>query len=190
MVVADIRDILLKRNSPKRYAALMARGAIQQPQTVHSDEAQLEQVNDMEQHMDDQGDDGDFDLSRLLTADPCIYNAKIVQEACIPSANGHFSARAIARFYSSLIDTVDGVALFNEETLQGATEVGFSTGHAAMLAHTRVLQLQTEEKMGMREEPMRWGLGFQKYTYVGVPSWHNAPPDLLCAGDKPWITRQ
>ena len=126
MVVADIRDMLLKKSSPKRYAALMARGAALQPKPqANSDEAQLEQVNSMEQRMDDHHDGGsdEFDLSRLLTADPCIYNAKLVQEACIPSANGHFSARAIARFYSSLIDTVDGVGLFTEQTLNEATEV-------------------------------------------------------------------
>eukprot|EP00730_Choanoeca_flexa_P002996 TRINITY_DN11255_c0_g1_i2.p1 TRINITY_DN11255_c0_g1~~TRINITY_DN11255_c0_g1_i2.p1 ORF type:complete len:1009 (+),score=297.20 TRINITY_DN11255_c0_g1_i2:259-3027(+) len=148
LAVADIRDLLMKRNSPERYKALMTNGKrVRNSTDVHSDEGQLEEITNIEQHLDeDDSNQNDFDLSRLLTADPCIYNAKVVREACIPSANGHFSARAIAKFYSALLGTVDGVALFHPTTLKGAAE------------------LQAEEKMGMREEPMRWGLGYQKYT--------------------------
>ncbi|GAQ87218.1 ABC1 family protein [Klebsormidium nitens] len=37
-----------------------------------------------------------------LAALPLVFNNLFVRRACIPSANGHFSARALARFYASM----------------------------------------------------------------------------------------
>lgn len=37
-----------------------------------------------------------------VLADPCIYNTPKIRKACIPSANGHFSARALAKMYAAL----------------------------------------------------------------------------------------
>jgi hypothetical protein len=31
--------------------------------------------------------------------DPCFFNHLLVRKACLPAANGHFTARALARFY-------------------------------------------------------------------------------------------
>ncbi|EDQ91493.1 uncharacterized protein MONBRDRAFT_36162 [Monosiga brevicollis MX1] len=117
-------------------------GGLSMPE-ARSDAQALEAANTMEAEADSTSD---FDLSRLLTADPCIYNAPMVRRACIPSANGHFSARAVAKFYASLVGEVDGVRLLDEATM------------------TEACRLQASEQMGMRDEPMRWGLGFQKYT--------------------------
>ncbi len=36
--------------------------------------------------------------------DPCLFNLRLIRLACIPAANGHFTARALARFYSALAE--------------------------------------------------------------------------------------
>lgn len=37
-----------------------------------------------------------------LLLDPCMFNTKKIRESCIPSANGHFSARALAKFIAAI----------------------------------------------------------------------------------------
>lgn len=37
-----------------------------------------------------------------LLLDPCMFNTKKVRESCIPSANGHFSARALAKVMATV----------------------------------------------------------------------------------------
>lgn len=65
----------------------------------------------------DKNADGDvekaeeFDLKSAFSGgislmDPCIFNTASVRKACIPSANGHFSARALAKLYSNFCVTV------------------------------------------------------------------------------------
>ena len=61
------------------------------------------------------GDDEDVDMSDLLSLaqssgeasgagllDPCLFNSKTLRHSCIPAANGHFSARALAKFFAAL----------------------------------------------------------------------------------------
>jgi aarF domain-containing kinase len=47
------------------------------------------------------GPGGSADLGNLAAL-PLVFNNLFVRRACIPSANGHFSARALARYYASL----------------------------------------------------------------------------------------
>ncbi|XP_057477288.1 uncharacterized protein LOC130764990 [Actinidia eriantha] len=44
------------------------------------------------------------DISRLMTTFPVLFNTLNVRRAIIPAANGHCSARALARYYASLAD--------------------------------------------------------------------------------------
>lgn len=48
--------------------------------------------------------------------DPRMWNAKHVRRACIPAANGHFSARALALFYSALMRPIAGMNLMARAT--------------------------------------------------------------------------
>jgi hypothetical protein len=40
--------------------------------------------------------------------DPRIFNDRKLREAVIPAANGHFSARALAKFYAALLGGRNG----------------------------------------------------------------------------------
>eukprot|EP00049_Salpingoeca_infusionum_P025915 m.22581 g.22581 ORF g.22581 m.22581 type:complete len:1649 (+) comp8401_c0_seq2:477-5423(+) len=92
-------------------------------------------------------DGADLDPSKLLLMDPCAYNTRKIRGAVIPSANGHFSARALARFYASLSHQPGIRPLFSLATMEAATEAQAVTG--ASLAGG---------------SPTRFGLGFQKYS--------------------------
>ncbi|XP_061951517.1 uncharacterized protein LOC133674435 isoform X2 [Populus nigra] len=43
-------------------------------------------------------------ISQLVTAVPALFNMLNVRRAIIPAANGHCSARALARYYAALVD--------------------------------------------------------------------------------------
>ncbi|GAB4854107.1 hypothetical protein Ancab_022690 [Ancistrocladus abbreviatus] len=43
-------------------------------------------------------------ISQLVAGLPALFNSLFVRRAIIPSANGHCSARALARYYASLVD--------------------------------------------------------------------------------------
>lgn len=44
------------------------------------------------------------DISQLVTTLPAIFNSLQARRAIIPAANGHCSARALARYYAALVD--------------------------------------------------------------------------------------
>jgi CubicO group peptidase (beta-lactamase class C family) len=48
-----------------------------------------------------------------------VYNEMRVRQACLPSANGHFSARALAKMYAALANggAIDGVRLVSPERI-------------------------------------------------------------------------
>lgn len=50
-----------------------------------------------------------------LLLDPCMFNTPQVRRACIPAANGHFSARALAVFYAHLLPGAPGGALITDD---------------------------------------------------------------------------
>jgi CubicO group peptidase (beta-lactamase class C family) len=55
----------------------------------------------------------------MPTQQDFTYNELRVRKACLPSANGHFSARALARMYAALANggEVDGVRLVSPERI-------------------------------------------------------------------------
>ncbi|MGD9891899.1 MAG: serine hydrolase domain-containing protein [Dehalococcoidia bacterium] len=52
---------------------------------------------------------------------PAIWNRPDIRRACIPAAGGIMNARAIARHYAALIDTVNGIRLLSPDRLRAAT---------------------------------------------------------------------
>jgi hypothetical protein len=51
---------------------------------------------------------------REYLADPRIFNDKVLRQAVVPAANGHFSARSLAKFYAILANggELDGTRCF------------------------------------------------------------------------------
>eukprot|EP00039_Didymoeca_costata_P009150 m.121005 g.121005 ORF g.121005 m.121005 type:complete len:1560 (+) comp14378_c1_seq1:183-4862(+) len=81
-----------------------------------------------------------------LLLDPCIFNTSQIRKACIPSANGHFTARALARFYAALANQgeLDGARILSAETVKL-----MSQPHATMQSM-------------MRQGSITWGLGVRR----------------------------
>lgn len=76
------------------------------------------------------------------------FSSPEVLRACIPAANGLFSARDLARFYAALsTGSLDGVRLLSEQTLKEATQV------------------HTHRPDGVLVAPMRWRLGYHAVFY-------------------------
>lgn len=65
-----------------------------------------------------------------VLADPCIYNTPKIRKACIPSANGHFSARALAKMYAALSagGSLDGAEILSPPTAAQVCRVDFVAG--------------------------------------------------------------
>ena len=63
--------------------------------------------------------DHDFFKAMPLTLTWNLYNDMRVRRACIPSANGHFTARALAKMYGALANggAIDGARLVSQERL-------------------------------------------------------------------------
>ena len=74
---------------------------------------------------------------------PTYFNKQEVREASLPSANGHFSARALTSFYHEL--TVRGLAS-NLIALRGAAAAGGEAGAAGGAAAAADAMLQGEER--------------------------------------------
>ncbi|MEO8540723.1 MAG: serine hydrolase domain-containing protein, partial [bacterium] len=72
------------------------------------------------------------------------FNTMPIRKACLPSGNGHFTARALAKMYSALATdgSVDGVRLVSKERL------------------THMQRLMTEQVDLVLGTPLRKGIGF------------------------------
>jgi CubicO group peptidase (beta-lactamase class C family) len=72
------------------------------------------------------------------------FNEMRIRKACLPSANGHFSARALARMYGALANggEVDGVRLVSKERIP----------------HMHRLMTDAPDRVIVR--PIRKGIGF------------------------------
>jgi CubicO group peptidase (beta-lactamase class C family) len=59
-------------------------------------------------------------LKAMPPGNPLNFNDPEVRKACVPSANGHFSARALARMYGALANggEIDGVRIVSEERIR------------------------------------------------------------------------
>jgi CubicO group peptidase (beta-lactamase class C family) len=77
-----------------------------------------------------------------ITDPPLNYNSREVHAAEIPAANGITTARSVAKMYASLIGEVDGVRLFNPDTVDA------------------VRTYQTDGSDRVLFFPTRFGLGF------------------------------
>jgi CubicO group peptidase (beta-lactamase class C family) len=73
-----------------------------------------------------------------------LYNDMRVRQACLPSANGHFSAHALAKMYGALANggAIDGVRLVSEERIG------------------QMQQILTEETDRVLMMPIPKGIGF------------------------------
>jgi len=107
------------------------------------------------------------------------FSAPRVLSACIPSVNGLFSARDLARFYQVLAlgGAIDGTRLLSSRTLQEATRV-----------HRRgpdgVLVLPMGWRLGYHAVPTRTGVvkgAFGHFGYGGSGAWAS-PDDQVSLG--------
>ena len=73
-----------------------------------------------------------------------IFNEMNVRKACLPSANGHFSARALAKMYGALANggEIDGVRLVSPQRI------------------SQMQRVMTEQLDRVLSLPMRKGIGF------------------------------
>jgi CubicO group peptidase (beta-lactamase class C family) len=80
------------------------------------------------------------------------FNDEDLVQACIPAANGMFTARSLARMYAMLANKgeLDGIRLIPEENFQDITKVHVRT-------RDRVIGL-----------PMHWRLGYHRLFAVGA----------------------
>jgi CubicO group peptidase (beta-lactamase class C family) len=80
------------------------------------------------------------------------YNSKKMRKACIPAANGHFSARALACFYHSFVSQDEGRRLLSTDTCRKVVEpVAFEV-------------FESMDGSGA-SKTMQWGLGYQLYPF-------------------------
>jgi len=73
-----------------------------EPPSMEMIETLMESMN---KNAEQDGKNADFDSQAqfsggLSLLDPCVFNTASVRKACIPSANTHCTARALAKFYS------------------------------------------------------------------------------------------
>ncbi|HEX6031463.1 MAG TPA: serine hydrolase, partial [Tepidiformaceae bacterium] len=72
--------------------------------------------------------DHDF-FKAMPPTNPLNYNDRAVRRACLPSANGHFSARALAKMYGALANggEIDGVRLVSPERVAKMSAIQVDT---------------------------------------------------------------
>jgi aarF domain-containing kinase len=77
-----------------------------------------------------------------------MFNTDKIRRACIPSANGHFSARALAKFYHclSMGGSIDGVQILSPQLVKEMSKVK-----------------ATMPGSGGGGDGSDWGLGVKKY---------------------------
>jgi len=74
-----------------------------------------------------------------------------MRKACIPSANGHFTARALAKFYAALASggTLNGHTILSPTAVETMAEVKATTTSGS----------------GGFASPIQWGRGVRKFTF-------------------------
>ncbi len=79
-----------------------------------------------------------------LLVDPCMHNSDKIRRACLPSSNGHFSARALARLFAALAGdgTLDGAHILSPSTISAMAEVSANAGPAAWGLGVRVFTMR------------------------------------------------
>jgi CubicO group peptidase (beta-lactamase class C family) len=84
--------------------------------------------------------------SNLLGYGP-LWNSAELRQAEIPSSNGHGTAHAVARFYSALVDEVDGIRLLAPETVE-------TMRRAASNGPDSVIHVPTQFGLGVMRPPL------------------------------------
>ena len=83
-----------------------------------------------------------------LLLDPCMFNTKVVREGCIPSANGHFTASALAKL----------MAVLGHGGQLGSSRRILSDSLSRDIARVRSL-----ERRAFHTD-VQWGLGVRRFT--------------------------
>lgn len=72
--------------------------------TLTLDMDDLKKLSDVTNHSDLPSSFQPSNIARLATTMPALFNMLNIRRAIIPAANGHCSARALARYYAALVD--------------------------------------------------------------------------------------
>ena len=83
-----------------------------------------------------------------LLLDPCMFNTKVVREGCIPSANGHFTASALAKFMA---------------VLGHGGQLGSSRRILSVASSRDIAAVRSAERRAFHAD-VQWGLGVRRFT--------------------------
>jgi aarF domain-containing kinase len=97
--------------------------------------------------------------SELMMLSPSLFNGPAFREALIPAANGHFSARALAAFYSGLLRRPAGEIHAMRNGAGAGAGAGAGKGEG-----------EGEGKSGSADDDGRFGYGFTKLSLGGRPT--------------------
>ena len=95
---------------------------------------------------------------KAWSLDSRLWNAKRVRAACIPAANGHFSARALALFYSVLMQPIASI---------DATDRPSDKGGIVILPEY-ILRQAVHAATTLRDGDGVFGLGYKRHVYQVV----------------------
>ena len=101
--------------------------------------------------------------------DSRMWNAKRVRAACIPAANGHFSARALALFYSVLMAPIAGCKLpaSDDSMRRIKTEHACDQGTQSrvQLLPEHALRQAVQSQTPVHDGDGEFGLGYRRHKY-------------------------
>jgi predicted unusual protein kinase regulating ubiquinone biosynthesis (AarF/ABC1/UbiB family)/CubicO group peptidase (beta-lactamase class C family) len=100
---------------------------------------------------------------KVYLFDPRIFNRDVMRRGEIPAANGHFTARALAKMYASLAASAAGGGAGNTSGLP----VLVSPARARLAATSQTVERQQTNVFVQGGTATNWGLGFQLYS--GAP---------------------
>ncbi len=100
----------------------------------------------------------------LSLIDPCLFNLNRVRRAVIPAANGHFTARALAKFYSVLAEG----GVFATTTSAGSGGDQQQRVMKTLLPKSvvdRMSRCVSEEESPLTGSAIKWALGLRIYGF-------------------------
>ncbi|CAM9245435.1 unnamed protein product [Scytosiphon promiscuus] len=134
--------------------------------------------------------------------DPRVFNYPQVRDACIPAANGHFTAKALAMFYDNILGSL-GLSGSSKKTKKSGHEgPGRGTGTgvvkpAPLLRRARVNEMrayQVKETsslhllFGLPMGGVRYSLGYQMFGFREKPRQHQQSPSAEARSSVSTIT--
>lgn len=162
-------------SSTRSAAASTARPKMYQgpPNTLELARSAIESLS-MSLTSDEHGEAGDLDDLNALPPyllEPSYFNHPVMRDACVPSANAHFSARALARLYAALANDgeVGGVRILRKgrvaEMMTALYDSGESVGSSSGSAGPAEGSC-SEARPGQRRERVAYGAGLRLYDVV------------------------